>query len=250
MNSPIELDIVAELYARVYDQAFETDAFRSFTNSILDSSPSAEVQKHLDSLSFEVAKLLIDDIQKSEFFDLVSNQEAHDDWVSIDIRDVTKSAKSAAAKSEIIERFQNKVAIVSGDTIRVYSSNIGLDGIFICKVGAGSGLAIECKDLFIPFIEGDESKNVQTNTTLFGVLDFASKRAVPKWLEHLSNPKTEGLSSFLVYDSPHDERLQVKFIRNGRYFAILSSSANEEELKRIESIDLATRTVLDWLERF
>lgn len=250
MNSPIELDIVAELYAQVYDQALETDSFRSLTNSILGSSSSAEVQEHLYSLSSEVTKLLINHIQKSEFFDLVSNQEAHDDWVSIDIRDITKSAKSAAAKNQILDHFQSKVAIVSNDTLRVYSSNIGLDGIFLCTVGAGSGLAIECKDLFIPFIEGDESKNVQTNTTLFGVLDFASKRAVPKWFEHLSNPKTEGLSSFLSYESPHGERLQVKFIKNGRYFAILSASANEKELKRIESIDLATRTVLDWLERF
>lgn len=250
MNSSYELDIVAELYAQVYDQAFETDAFRSFTNSILDSSSSTEVQKYLDSLSSEVTKLLIDDIQKSEFFDLVSSQETHDDWVSIDIRDVTKNAQSVTAKSEIIDYFQNKIDIVSNDTIRVYSSNIGLDGIFICKTGAGSGLVIECKDLFIPLIEGDESKNIRTNTTLFGVLDFASKRAVPRWLEHLSNPKTEGLSSFLAYESPHGERLQVKFIRDGSYFAILSSSANEEELKRIESIDLATRTVLNWLERF
>ena len=249
MDSDFAIEKIGTLYAEVFDRVHDTGAFKDFTATVQGKSPLAEIHRRLEVLSLEIATILIDHIDQNSYFELSGSSLSHEKKFAIDVYDIANSEESSIAKMKIAEDFEVGDSEDTQDHLRVYSSNISLDGIALCGIALGAGLQIECKELSLPLIEGDERTDISTNTTLFGQLGFASVSAVEKWLRHLSEPKFHNMSTFLIYSSANKERLQVKYVSEKNYFAILQASAEESVLSKFNSIDTAKTAIYNWFNK-
>lgn len=248
MDKDFVLEAIASLYARVYDESFGLEAFETLLGSIQDGDPKAERDDKLTALSGELTGLLIASIEQDPRFKLAVSGETPPTSFTIELSRIRNSGESAATMRRIVAHFGKRAHRESEDKVRISTTNIALDGVFLCSAALGKGLKVECRELSLPLLEGDEKTSVQTTTTLFGVLGFSSQKAVGKWLEHLSDPVLGRMSTFLIYEGVCGQKLQIKYSHQDHYFAVVRSSLGRKTVKKIQSIEEAKKEVLGWLQ--
>lgn len=246
MNSDSALQIIGRLYAKVYDQSMDSDAAENLRCALSNIHDATAIDEAIHAYQGEILGILLDSVNQSDSLELYTTSTLQRESLNLSITALEDTPQSMAALEAIAQLAQVESPAPGQAKIDVPTENLSNDARKLSELGLHQGIAISVPHLGIPILEGDETTDISTSSTVLGEQRYASAKAVSKWLTHLSETPSAG---FVTYQNSRGETLQVKFNAKGNYFPLLLTDHNgDRHLDKLASAKQAENHIVAWLD--
>lgn len=242
MTSKNVVEQIGSLYAGVYDEALDSEAARALKRAINDELDTDDaLRKYQEAIT----RTLLRAIDQSAEFELYTAQEPEPEFIYFTVTALAPTEESRKALEEMCQVGNASAPNSEQHEVTIASRNLSNDARRLANIGLGKAIAIRVRELSLPVLAGDETTDVTTSSTALGDQPFASQRAVPMWLTHISK---SAMSGFVRYRNPGGEILQVKFNARGNYFPVLlTDEADHRDVKKIPTARETEEFIVNWL---
>ncbi|OUJ21563.1 hypothetical protein [Corynebacterium kefirresidentii] len=217
MHSDSALLLIGRLYAKVYDQSMDSDAAEHLHHLLSNIHDTTAIDEAIYAYQGEILGILLDSVNQSDSLELYTASTSQRESLNLAIIALEDTPQSTAALDAIAQLAQVEPPAPGQAKIDIPTENLSSDARKLSALGLHQGIAISVPHLGIPILEGDETTDISTSSTVLGEQRYASAKAVPKWLTHLSETPSAG---FVTYQNSQGETLQVKFNAKGNYFPL------------------------------
>ena len=246
MHSDSALLLIGRLYAKVYDQSMDSDAAEHLHHLLSNIHDTTAIDEAIYAYQGEILGILLDSVNQSDSLELYTASTSQRESLNLAIIALEDTPQSTAALDAIAQLAQVEPPAPGQAKIDIPTENLSSDARKLSALGLHQGIAISVPHLGIPILEGDETTDISTSSTVLGEQRYASAKAVPKWLTHLSEAPSAG---FVTYQNSQGETLQVKFNAKGNYFPLLLTNHNgDRHLDKLPSARQAENHIVAWLD--
>ena len=246
MHSDSALLLIGRLYAKVYDQSMDSDAAEHLHHLLSNIHDTTAIDEAIYAYQGEILGILLDSVNQSDSLELYTASTSQRESLNLAITALEDTPQSMVALDAIAQLAQVEPPAPGQAKIDIPTENLSSDARKLSALGLHQGIAISVPHLGIPILEGDETTDISTSSTVLGEQRYASAKAVPKWLTHLSEAPS---ASFVTYQNSQGETLQVKFNAKGNYFPLLLTNHNgDRRLDKLPSARQAENHIVAWLD--